>query len=181
MSKQGGRKLKGRRQELLEILPGLRRFALSLTGNPADGDDLLQSTVERLLERGLPDEAELMPWSIRVCKNLWIDEIRARKVRRSAGEDHALTGDQIVSGEADVMGKLTLREVQTALSGLPDEQRAVLELVAVEGYSYREAAAMLETPIGTVMSRLARARGALVERCRKQRPATPVRRDTGNE
>lgn len=179
MSKQGGRKLKGRRQELLEILPGLRRFALSLAGNAADGDDLLQATVERLLERGLPDEAELMPWSIRVCRNLWIDEIRARKVRRAAGVDPALGNDQIISGEADIMGKLTLREVQTALYALPDEQRAVLELVAVEGYSYREAAAMLETPIGTVMSRLARARTALVERCRKQRPVTL--RETGDE
>jgi RNA polymerase sigma-70 factor (ECF subfamily) len=181
MSKRGGRKLKGRRQELLEILPGLRRFARALAGNPADGDDLLQSTVERLLERGLPDDAKLMPWSIRVCKNLWIDEIRARKVRRAAGEDLAMAAGQVVMGESVIMGKLALREVQIALQGLPDEQRAVLELVAVEGHSYREAAAMLETPIGTVMSRLARARGALVERCRKRRPATLAQRETGNE
>jgi RNA polymerase sigma-70 factor (ECF subfamily) len=181
MSKRGGRKLKGRRQELLEILPGLRRFARALAGNPADGDDLLQSTVERLLERGLPDDAKLMPWSIRVCKNLWIDEIRARKVRRAAGEDVAMAGTQVVMGETDVIARLTLREVQIALAGLPDEQRAVLELVAVEGYSYREAAQILETPIGTVMSRLARARGALVERCRKRRPVTMARRETSDE
>lgn len=181
MSKQGGRKLKGRRQELLEILPGLRRFALAVAGNPADGDDLLQSTVERVLERGLPDDAKLMPWSIRVCKNLWIDEIRARKVRRAAGEELAMAEDPVVMGETDVIANLTLREVQIALERLPDEQRAVLELVAVEGYAYREAAAMLETPIGTVMSRLARARAALVERCRKRRPATLGRRETGNE
>lgn len=171
MSKQGGRSLAGRRRELVEILPRLRRFALSLAGNAADGDDLLQATVERLLERGLPDEAELMPWSIKVCRNIWIDEMRARKVRRRAGDELAHTESGIVSGESEMLTELTLREVQGALAALPEEQRAVLELVVVEGHSYREAAEMLDTPIGTVMSRLARARAALVERCRKPVPA----------
>jgi RNA polymerase sigma-70 factor (ECF subfamily) len=92
-----------------------------------------------------------------------------------------MAGTQVVMGETDVIARLTLREVQIALAGLPDEQRAVLELVAVEGYSYREAAQILETPIGTVMSRLARARGALVERCRKRRPVTMARRETSDE
>lgn len=177
MSKEEGRRLKGRRRELLEILPGLRRFALSLTGNAADGDDLLQATVERLLERGLPAEAALMPWSIKVCRNIWIDEVRARKVRRRAGEELVHVEDGVVSGERDMLAKLTLREVQGALAALPEEQRAVLELVVVEGHSYREAAEMLDTPIGTVMSRLARARAALVARCRKPVPA----RETSDE
>lgn len=177
MSKEEGRRLKGRRRELLEILPGLRRFALSLTGNAADGDDLLQATVERLLERGLPAEAALMPWSIKVCRNIWIDEVRARKVRRRAGEELAQGEGGVVSGERDMLAKLTLREVQGALAALPEEQRAVLELVVVEGHSYREAAEMLDTPIGTVMSRLARARAALVARCRKPVPA----RETSDE
>jgi RNA polymerase sigma-70 factor (ECF subfamily) len=171
MSKQGGRALQGRRQELLEILPGLRRFALSLAGNAADGDDLLQATVERLLERGLPAAAELMPWSIKVCRNIWIDEVRARKVRRRAGEELLHVEERrSVSGESDMLTELTLREVQVVLAELPAEQRAVLELVVVEGHSYREAADMLDTPIGTIMSRLARARAALVERCRKPVP-----------
>lgn len=177
MSKQGGRNFSGRRRELLEILPRLRRFALSLTGNAADGDDLLQATVERLLDRGLPVEAELMPWSIKVCRNIWIDEVRARKVRRRAGEALAYTENTVVSGESDMLTELTLREVQGALAMLPEEQRAVLELVVVEGHSYREAAEMLDTPVGTVMSRLARARAALVERCRQPAPA----RGTSNE
>ena len=69
------------RQEFLAELPGLKRFCLSLTGNGADADDLLQSTVERVLERGLPDDAHLARWSFRVCKNLWIDEVRSREVR----------------------------------------------------------------------------------------------------
>lgn len=181
MSKQGYRTLRGRRHELIEMLPRLRRFALSLAGSPADADDLLQSTVERLLERGLPAEAELTPWSIRVCRNIWIDEIRASKVRRRAGEELAHSADGMVSGESDTLTELTLREVQGALAALPDEQRAVLELVAVEGHSYREAAEMLETPIGTVMSRLARGRAALVERCRKPTADLIAKRETSDE
>ncbi|HEX7063413.1 MAG TPA: sigma-70 family RNA polymerase sigma factor [Woeseiaceae bacterium] len=177
MSKQGGRALQGRRQELLEILPGLRRFALSLAGNVADGDDLLQATVERLLERGLPAEAALMPWSIKVCRNIWIDELRARKVRRRAGEELLHLEEGLVAGEDDMLAELTLREVQVALAHLPAEQRAVLELVVVEGHAYREAAEILDTPIGTIMSRLARARAALVDHCRGPVPA----RETSDE
>lgn len=181
MSKQGQRKLQGRRRELLEILPRLRRFALSLAGNAADGDDLLQATVERLLDRGLPAEAELIPWSIRVCRNIWIDEVRARKVRRRAGEELGYVEERVVSGESDMLAELTLREVQGALAALPEEQRAVLELVVVEGYSYREAAQTLETPIGTVMSRLARARAALIARCRKPESAAIAPKETSDE
>ena len=164
MNKQQGRSSGGRQQELIEILPNLRRFALSLTGTMADADDLLQSTVERVLERGLPDDAAVLPWTMKVCRNLWIDEIRSRKVRQTASNDPSLADEQIVAGEAEVIGKLSLREVQTALAEMPEEQRAVLLLVAVEGYAYKEAAALLQTPIGTVMSRLARARAALADR-----------------
>lgn len=164
MNKQQGHSSGDRRRELVEILPNLRRFALSLAGSLADADDLLQTTVERVLERGLPDDAELLPWTMKVCRNLWIDEIRARKVRQSAARDPVLSDEQIVAGETELHGKLSLREVQAALAELPEEQRAVLELVAVEGYAYKEAAAALETPIGTVMSRLARARAALAKK-----------------
>lgn len=171
MNKQRGRSSPGRQQEIVDILPNLRRFALSLTGNMADADDLLQATVERLLERGLPDEAEVLPWAMKVLRNLWIDEIRSRKVRTNAARDPLLGDNQVVEGEDDAIGKLSLREMQQALAELPEDQCAVLELVAVEGYSYKEAAACLETPIGTVMSRLARARAALAERFEQDRLA----------
>ena len=158
------RKLNNRQQELLEVLPNIRRFAASLTGNLADADDLLQTTVERLLSKGLPDNAELLPWCLRVCRNLWIDEVRARKVRSDATREPALQGEQVLQGEDQVLGEMTLAEVQEVLLSMTEDQRAVLELVAVEGYSYKEAAAVLEVPIGTVMSRLARARTTLIER-----------------
>ena len=158
------RKLNNRSQEIVAVLPNIRRFAASLTGNLADADDLLQSTVERVLQKGLPDDAEVLPWSLRVCRNLWIDELRAKKVRQQASRDPAVIGEQVMDGEQQVLGEMALTEVQEVMRSMPDEQRAVLELVAVEGFSYKEAAGVLDVPIGTIMSRLARARATLIDR-----------------
>lgn len=152
---------KARQQQLLDILPQLRRFAISLAGNLADGDDLLQNTVERLLTRGLPDEAELRPWSFKVCRNLWIDEVRSRKVRQQATRDPTLQESVSVSSEHQAIAEITWQEAHASIARLPEEQRAVLELVVVEGYRYQQAAEILGCPVGTVMSRLARARAAL--------------------
>jgi RNA polymerase sigma factor (sigma-70 family) len=156
--------LEAQREELLAALPRLRRFARSLTGHGQDGDDLMQTTVERALERGWPEAVEALPWLFKVCKNLWIDELRARAVRVKAAQTRELDEEPAISGEDVAIAELGLREVERALDALPAEQRAVLALVAVEGLSYREAADVLDTPIGTVMSRLARARAALAER-----------------
>ncbi len=155
---------KNRQQELVEVLPNIRRFAMSLTGSLADADDLLQSTVERLLARGVPDDAGMLQWGLRVCKNLWIDELRSQKVRRDASTEPAVVGEQVVDGERQLHGEMTLQEVQDVLHSMSDEHRSVLELVAVEGFSYKEAAAALDVPVGTVMSRLARARATLLDR-----------------
>jgi RNA polymerase sigma-70 factor (ECF subfamily) len=121
----------------------------------------MQSTVERILQKGLPDGVDLTRWMFKVCRNLWIDDRRAHQVRQRAQREPELSEEPIVSGEAVALGELRLREVERALAQLPDEQRAVIALVAVEGLSYRETAEVLEMPIGTVMSRLARARAAL--------------------
>jgi len=158
------------RAELLAALPRLRLFARSLTGNRQDGDDLMQTTAERALERGWPEGVEALPWLFKVCKNLWIDELRARAVRVKAAQTRELDEEPAISGEAVALGEIGLHEVEQALEALPPEQRAVLALVAVEGLSYRDAAEVLETPIGTVMSRLARARAALAERLGERRP-----------
>ena len=164
MTTQEGHDLERQREELLAALPRLRRFARSLTGNGQDGDDLMQTTVERALQRGWPKGVEPLAWLFKVCKNLWIDELRARAVRVKAAQTRELDEEPAISGEEVVHAELGLRAVERALETLPPEQRAVLVLVAVEGLSYREAADVLDTPIGTVMSRLARARGALAER-----------------
>ena len=121
----------------------------------------MQSTVERVLEKGVPENVDVLRWMFKVCRNLRIDELRANEVRRRAAMRPELAQEPAVSGEDVALGELTLREVERAMARLPDEQRAVLALVTVEGLSYREAAEVLDTPIGTVMSRLARARAAL--------------------
>lgn len=163
---------------MLDALPRLRRFAWSLTGNRHDAEDLMQATVERALERGIPDETGAARWMFKVCRNLWIDEVRTRDVRRRAAETGELTGEPTLSGEAVALGELRLREADAALRALPDEQRAVVALVAVEGLTYREAAEVLETPIGTIMSRLARARAALAEQLEPAETAQPTSTET---
>ena len=166
MNKRTGHTVSDRRPEVIAILPNIRRFALSLTGNMADADDLMQATVERMLDRGLPDDAALLPYTLKTCRNLWIDEIRSQKVRQAATSsgDPLLSGSTTACGEQQALGEISLREVQAVLESMPEDQRAVLELVAVEGFSYRQAAEVLDIPIGTVMSRLARGRTTLAER-----------------
>lgn len=149
------------RQDIVEALPRLRRFAYSLTGARHDADDLLQATVERLLERGVPKDASVPKWAFRVCRNIWIDEMRSRRVRRNAAASGKVGGESEVDGERIVMDRVTFAQVNKAMAALPDEQRAALSLVALEGLSYAEAAETLGAPIGTIMSRIARARRAL--------------------
>ena len=128
----------------------------------------MQTTVERALQRGWPKGVEPLAWLFKVCKNLWIDELRARAVRVKAAQTRELDEEPSISGEEVVHAELGLRAVEQALATLPPEQRAVLVLVAVEGLSYREAADVLDTPIGTVMSRLARARAAVAQHFQTQ-------------
>lgn len=151
------------KSELIELLPKIRRFAYSLTGSMADADDLLQSTVERALSRKVPEGVELTKWLFRVCRNLWIDEYRSNKVRQEASWDPQLRDREVVDGERALTSEIELDQVNRAMAQLPDDQRSILSLVAIQGMSYKEAANTLEIPPGTVMSRLARARIALTE------------------
>lgn len=148
------------RNELTALIPALRRFAYSLTGNAHDADDLLQNTIERVLSRGAPEEVELAKWAFRVCRNIWIDEYRARKIRHNAAQLPELE-EPTIDGANAIYNEITLGQVNTAMDQLPDEQRSILALVAVQGMSYKEVAETLSIPTGTVMSRLARARVAL--------------------
>ncbi|WP_127347244.1 RNA polymerase sigma factor [Pseudidiomarina mangrovi] len=151
------------KQQLRELLPALRRFAISLCGSAADADDLVQSTLERLLSRGVPEQAELMAWAFTVCRNLWLDEHRARQVREKAALQPELQEATCADGEAQLSEQRELRQVDVALNQLPAEQRTIIALIAVQGLSYREVADILGVPTGTIMSRLARARVKLAE------------------
>lgn len=150
-------------QEITELLPRLRRFAYSLTGSMPDADDLLQNTVERLLARDMPEDADLTKWAFRVCRNVWIDECRARKVRREATEQPELSDGQVVDGEHQTAREIEWNRVDAAMAKLPEDQRQIISLVAIQGFSYQAVAEILSVRKGTVMSRLARARAALSE------------------
>ena len=149
--------------ELLALLPALRRFAWSLSNSMHDADDLLQNTVERLLTRPPPADANLSKWAFTVCRNLWIDECRSRRVRSAVSWDPDLHDILTVEGEKTMQLQIEVAQANAALRKLPEEQHLVLSMVAVQGLSYREVAEALDIPLGTVMSRLARARARLAE------------------
>ena len=150
-------------EEIVALLPRLRRFAIGLAGNEDDGDDLVQAACERaLIRRGQWREGtRLDSWMFRIIQTLWIDRGRADRVRgrhmQPVDPDSQIGSD----GERLVEARLTLDAVQRAFSALSDEQRVVLLLVCVEGYSYRESAEITGMPMGTVISRVARGRMAL--------------------
>jgi RNA polymerase sigma-70 factor (ECF subfamily) len=148
------------RERLAELLPRLRRFARVLTHDVHDADDLVQIALERALlhiEQWRPD-SKLDAWMFGIMKNAWIDELRSRQ-RRSrvfAPEEAGLdVGDRSAESQEHSLS------LHAAMERLPDEQRIAVALVLVEGLSYKEAAAVLEVPIGTLTSRLARGRDAL--------------------
>ena len=152
------------REQLAQFIPKLRRFALTLTRSQADADDLAQSTLERALacsqqwERG----TRLDSWLYRIAQNLWIDQRRAARLRGPTESADAamllMTGED---GREINERQLMVRDAIRAFASLPADQQAVLALVSIEGLSYEEAAKMLNVPIGTIMSRLARSRRAI--------------------
>lgn len=150
--------------ELVALLPRLRRFAHGLSRTAADADDLTQATIERALR----SKAQWQPgtrldsWTYRIMRNLWIDTARSRsrkeKVEAPPEEAELLGEDPRESMDASV----DLARMMKAMSRLPDEQREVVALILIEGFAYREASEMLDLPIGTVSSRLVRGRMALL-------------------
>lgn len=148
---------------ILDATPHVRRFAFSLCRNAVDADDLVQSTIERVLAKGTPEGTDMKRWMFRLCRNLWIDGLRAKAVRTGAQPDLELATPDTVSAETEAGGRMMLAKAEAAIEALPPNYRDVLALVAVGGSSYKEASEVLEVPVGTVMSRLARARAMLAD------------------
>lgn len=148
---------------MVALLPRLRRFAYGLTGSLDVGDDLVQSACERGLSRLHLWEpgTRLDSWMFRILQNLWFDDLRAGRRREVATSNDALDNLPGGDSEAELAVRLDLGVLRGHIARLPPEQRVVLLLVSVEGLSYKEAAAILDVPLGTVMSRLARARLSL--------------------
>ena len=144
------------------LLPRLWRFALRLTGDRHAAEDLVQRACVRGLERRHQLQPGTSPhsWMFSIVHSVWLNEVRARQIRQRASmqwtDDLAETvaDESSANPERDALH----RQIIQAVEKLPDAQRAVMLLVAVEGLSYREAAEALGIPLGTVMSRLARAR-----------------------
>lgn len=148
------------RASMVDALPRLRRFARTLMRTPHDADDLVQATVERAL-RSVDQwnrESRIESWMFGIMKNAWTDQMRSRqRSERIFAPEEA--GAQV--GVAAMDEAMDALSVDAAMTSLPDEQRIAVALVLVEGLSYKEAAAVIEVPIGTLTSRLARGREAL--------------------
>jgi RNA polymerase sigma-70 factor, ECF subfamily len=148
--------------QLVAVLPRLRRFARGLSGSAADADDLVQAACERALARQhqFQEGTRFDSWMFRIVQTIWIDQVRSREVRKEDGDvpEERLGSDEPVRR---VEARLALDEVRRAVGRLPPDQRAALLLVTVEGLTYKEAAEVAQVPVGTIMSRLARARIAL--------------------
>jgi len=146
--------------QLVALVPRLRRFARNLARNHDDADDVVQIALERALENWAQwrSDARLDSWLFKIVRNAWIDEVRSRTRRNKvfvAEESGEEVGIDVMERAADVMS------VQSAMARLPEDQRTAVSLVLVEGLPYREAAEVLDIPMGTLTSRLARARDAL--------------------
>lgn len=152
------------RDELVSLLPRLRAFALTLTNDLHEADDLVQQSCEKALRKQNQWQpgTRLDSWMYRIIQNQHIDTLRGRKRRGEQAPEAALTmlADPSSSDRAEHENMLT--KLSKVIEQLPSEQRSVMMLVAVEEYSYSEAAQILNIPAGTVMSRLARARRKII-------------------
>ena len=148
-------------QEIVDLLPRLRRLARALTRDVTAADDLVQIAIERALSRR--DQwrpgTRLDSWVMRIMKNAWIDETRSRS-RWGKVLDAEEAGVNVSDGSGQTDEQLAIAQ---AMANLPDEQRIAVALVLVDGLSYADAAEVLEIPPGTLNSRVVRGRMALME------------------
>jgi RNA polymerase sigma-70 factor (ECF subfamily) len=158
--------------QILTILPQLRRYSRSLTRSDAESEDLLQDCVEKaLVHRSQWRGTNFKSWACRIMTNLHLNARRSTARRPSVGIEEA----ENLAASTVSDDPLEKSRLVKALETIPKEARAILMLVVVEGHSYREVADMLNVPIGTVMSRLSRARQTLRETMREEN-IIPMRR-----
>jgi len=153
----------------VELEP-LWRFALQLTRDKHDAEDLVQLTCVRAMEQSdrYNDNGKLKSWLFRIAHNIWRNELRSRAVRQRgdlmAVNPDGLEATELGSDKSTPETRLELQQGVNAVEALPEGQRLVIQLVCVSGFTYAETASILEVAVGTVMSRLARARVAIGEK-----------------
>ncbi|POO53859.1 sigma-70 family RNA polymerase sigma factor [Agrobacterium rosae] len=160
--------------EMTKSVPALRRYANALTHNRDTADDLVQDCLERAIRKQAlwrPD-GPLRPWLYRVLTNVWRNNLRSRS-RRPAQVPIDDFADQLFVPAAQP-GRVALAEMARAIEKLSAEHREALLLIVVEGLSYTEAAQVLEIPLGTLMSRLGRARSSLARMTQEDQPNLKV-------
>lgn len=150
-----------RRPALEALRPDLVGYAISLCGQVADAEDLVHEAIVRALRAPAPPRAlgDLRPWMFRIVRNLHLDAARRDRTRREYSADRARFSHEASGGETRRLTDLLVRQ---AFERLAERQREVLYLVDMMGLRYTEAAVILQVPQGTVMSRLSRARRALI-------------------
>jgi RNA polymerase sigma-70 factor (ECF subfamily) len=165
-------------RDIVALLPRLRRFAAGLSGSVQDGDDIVQAACLRALERHYQWEpgTRLDSWMFRIIRNLWLDGRKSAWSRLVRSDDDAMTAAPGGSLEREIEARDELARARQAIAALPPQQREVLMLVTVEGQTYEAAADTLGIPLGTVMSRLARARVAVARSVREADRKADARR-----
>ena len=153
-------------EALIRLLPNLRRYAMSLARRADLADDLVQTTVERAIRASASYDpaVRLEPWLFRITRNAFIDATRRQRTQGVEVDVFDIPEALPDDGDRAVEARLMLRATQDAMKTLPPEQAEILHLICIEELSYAEAAAVLDIPKGTVMSRLSRARLALSDR-----------------
>lgn len=148
-------------QELIKGTAGLRKFALRLTGNVSDADDLVQATVLRALEKKhlYKDDTNLFGWTSKIMFNLFVSSYR-RKTKYETQYDPEQHLDTMATS-ATQEKEMEYKDVQSAMETLSDDHKEILVMVCVQGMQYAEVAHALGLPVGTVRSRLSRARESL--------------------
>ncbi len=151
------------RSEMIALLPRLRRFCMAKTGSTDAGDDLTQETIERALERidQWQQGTRLDSWMFRIAQNINVDAARSRARRGIQVDMEALESVSGDDGRTITESRSALASARAAMAALPDDQRALMALVVIDGKSYKDAADILDIPMGTVMSRIARARKSI--------------------
>lgn len=152
------------RQRIENYIPRLYGYAFSLSGDVHDAHDLVQETAVKALNaaRMPEDEPAYRAWLFKILRNVWLDTVRRRSRRLAVVEsdpDYEEIGTPVWAHDDTLISSLT---VKLCLSKLSPAHREVLGLVDVSGFSYGEAAAILDVPVGTVTSRVTRARNAML-------------------
>jgi RNA polymerase sigma-70 factor (ECF subfamily) len=150
------------RDTMLSAIPNLRAFAISLSGNVDRADDLVQETILRALANidSFQPGTNMSAWLFTILRNLFRSEYRKR--RREVEDATGMYAESMKS-QPEQSSRLEFEELRTALAQLPDDQREAVILVGASGFSYEEAAAICGCAVGTIKSRVNRARNRLAE------------------